>query len=75
LKGYRFLLDKADEYTHRYWEDNITRFPWCDVDKIKLKIRSQIERYSDREEYLVLLLSYIDSNADIVPFSTFAQGL
>jgi hypothetical protein len=39
LVGFKFLLNKADEYTERYMESNVHAFPEAGIDEIIKKIK------------------------------------
>ena len=39
LVGFKFMLQKADEYTERYMEDNGENFPQASMDEIILKMK------------------------------------
>ena len=39
LVGFKFLLNKADEYTERYMESNVHAFPEASIDEIIKKIK------------------------------------
>lgn len=39
LVGFKFMLNKADEYTEKYMEDNGEQFPEASIDELLKKIK------------------------------------
>lgn len=76
LNDYRFLLTSADEYTHNYMETKAEKFPESNFAAIMAKITSYDKKYASRQDFLVKLLSRIDTNlGKTVPFKVFLQAL
>ena len=46
LAGYKFQLQKADEYTEKYMEDNPDQFPEDSIQKVLIKIKKGASAYN-----------------------------
>ena len=62
LGGFKFLLQKADEYTDKYMEDNSDQFPEQDFTAILNKIRRAGQGYKTMQEYVIDLIRKLDRN-------------
>lgn len=76
LGGHKFQLNNADEYTHKYMEDNFDVFPEASVDKVMEKIRKGAYSYPSLQDYAVALIQKLDRNGDeIISFDEFKDGM
>lgn len=76
LGGHRFQLNDADEYTHKYMEDNYDIFPQASIDKVMEKIKSGALSYPSLQDYAIDLIRRLDKNGDdIISFDEFKDGL
>lgn len=76
LVGFKFLLNKADEYTEKYMEDNNNIFPEASVDELIKKIKIKGTSFSNLQEYAIHLMKTLDKNNDgFVDVNEFSAGL
>lgn len=76
LVGFKFMLNKADEYTEKYMEDNANVFPEAAVDEIIKKIKLRGAGFSNLQEYAIHLMKTLDKNNDgFVDVKEFSAGL
>ena len=53
LGGYKFQLQKADEYTEKYMEDNGDVFPEADLLSVLTKVKKGASAYNSLQEYAI----------------------
>lgn len=76
LGGYKFQLQKADEYTEKYMEDNSEQFPEASIRNVLLKIKRGVSAYNNLQEYVITLIRQLDKNGDgVISFKEFCDGL
>ena len=76
LGGYKFQLQKADEYTEKYMEDNPDQFPEASIEQVISKIRKGASAYNSLQEYVIDLMAKLDKNGDrVISFAEFCAGL
>lgn len=74
--GFKFMLNKADEYTEKYMEDNANVFPEAAVEEIIKKIKLRGAGFSNLQEYAIHLMKTLDKNNDgFVDVKEFSAGL
>ena len=55
-----FKLQKADEYTEKYMEDNPDQFPEANLENLLRKIKSGANRFKSLQEYIISLIAKLD---------------
>lgn len=76
LGGYKFQLQKADEYTEKYMEDNPDLFPEASIENVLRKIKKGYTQHKNLQEYVISLISFLDKNGDgAISFEEFCTGL
>lgn len=76
LGGYKFQLQKADEYTEKYMEDNPDLFPEANIERVLRKIKKPMSAYKNLQEYVIALIKQLDKNGDgVISFKEFCDGL
>ena len=76
LVGFKFMLNKADEYTEKYMEDNASQFPEASIDGMLLKIKLKGAGFPNLQEYAIHLMKTLDVNNDgFVDINEFSAGL
>lgn len=76
LVGFKFMLNKADEYTEKYMEDNANIFPEADLDSMIQKIKSKGAGHANLQDYAIHLMKTLDKNNDgFVDILEFSDGL
>jgi len=70
------LLNKADEYTEKYMEENGDVFPEASIDDLIKKIKLKGTGFANLQEYAIHLMKTLDKNNDgFVDINEFAAGL
>jgi Ca2+-binding EF-hand superfamily protein len=76
LGGYKFQLQKADDYTEKYMEDNPDIFKEQSLDYIINKIKKGASAHNSLQEYAIALMQRLDKNGDgFISFQEFTAGL
>ncbi len=60
LGGYKFQLQKADEYTEKYMEDNPDIFPEASIERVISKIKKGASAYKNLQDYVINLIKSLD---------------
>lgn len=76
LVGFKFMLNKADEYTEKYMEDNGEQFPEASIDELLKKIKLKGAGFENLQDYAIYLMKTLDKNNDgFVDVAEFSAGL
>ena len=76
LRGFKFQLQKADEYTEKYMEDNPDVFREASFDNVIAKIKKGAQGSNSLQEYVISLIQSLDKNGDgVISFEEFCGGL
>ena len=76
LVGFKFMLNKADEYTEKYMEDNANVFPEASIEELVKKIKNKGSSFENLQDYAIHLMKTLDKNNDgFVDIIEFSAGL